>query len=153
MAKPGDLKCPAPDLKFYCFYGRVGVVLEVERYPKSQYCWWSWEGARTETGKYSESLFDGAGFTQEHRALAERISAAMPLPFMRIDFLKAENRLLFGELTPRPGNFHAFNDETDRQLGDLYLEAEGRLMDDLLNGKGFPEFRAATRLGRKPAAT
>jgi hypothetical protein len=153
MAKPGDLKCPAPDLKFYCFYGRVGMVLEVERYPKSQYCWWSPEGARTETGKYSESIFDGAGFTQEHRALAERISAAMPLPFMRIDFLKAESRLLFGELTPRPGNFHAFNDETDRQLGDLYLEAEGRLMDDLLNLKGFPEFRAATGLGRKPAAT
>ena len=27
-AKPGDPFCPAPDLKFYSFYGRVGLILE-----------------------------------------------------------------------------------------------------------------------------
>lgn len=34
---PDDPLCPAADLKFYSFYGRVGIVLEVERYPVTRY--------------------------------------------------------------------------------------------------------------------
>lgn len=144
LAKPGDQRTPAPDLKFYCFYGRVGVVLEVERYPTKRYCWWDREGKRIETGKYSNALFEGMGFDEQDLALVERMSARIPVAFIRIDFLKTVGRFVFGEFTPRPGGFHKFDARTDQLLGDLYLRARSRLMRDLINGKEFEEFKAAT---------
>src|SRR5699024_1612336 len=29
------------DLKFYMFYGKVGVILEIVRYPELRQCWWT----------------------------------------------------------------------------------------------------------------
>jgi TupA-like ATPgrasp len=62
------------------------------------------------------------------------------LPFLRIDFLRGEDRFAFGEFRLRPGDFETFNDATDRRLGELYLDAEARLYADLLAGRQFPVF-------------
>ncbi|MCB1499004.1 MAG: hypothetical protein KDK07_04315 [Bauldia sp.] len=155
----GNPECPAPDLKFYSFYGRVGLVLEAERFPELRYAWWKPDGAPVITGIFDDKLFAGHGFTSAQKQRVEAISAAMPLPFMRIDFLRGADRFAFGEFTPRPGDFETYNAATDRMLGDCYLDAEARLYADLLAGKQFPvfmewlaPFRAGAGIGTEGAA-
>lgn len=131
---------PGTDLKFYCFYGMVGLVLEVERTDSTRYCEWDGEGKLISTGKYVGKEFSGKGVSAEQLALAAELSLKIPSPFMRIDFIRSSTALegmMFCEFTPRPGNYHRFNLETDRRLGDLYLMAEARLEKDMLQGKSF----------------
>ncbi|GAB3789602.1 ATP-grasp fold amidoligase family protein [Virgibacillus kimchii] len=135
-----EKKIPARDIKFYCFYGKVGIILEITRFPELQYCWWTATGERVRTGKYDEDLFKGKGATQEEIDLVSAISLKVPAPFIRIDFLLSEDGLVFGEFTPKPGNYDEFDEKTDKWLGDYFLEAQGRLSDDLLNGKEFTAF-------------
>lgn len=131
---------PGTDLKFYCFYGVVGLVLEVERSDSTRYCEWDGEGQLISTGKYLGKEFSGKGVSAEQLALATELSLKIPSPFMRIDFIRsstAPEGMMFCEFTPRPGNYHRFDLETDRRLGDLYLMAEARLEKDMLQGKSF----------------
>lgn len=122
---------PPVDLKFYCFYGEVGFVLEVERADQTRYCEWLPDGRLAETGRYEGRSFVGSGFTNEQLEIAKRVSQAIPTPFMRIDFIKSKNAFSFGEFTPRPGQFSSFNKEFDRYLGECYLSAESRLMSSV----------------------
>lgn len=133
-------KIPGSDIKFYCFYGKVGLVLEIKRYPELKYCWWTADGERIQTGKYENDPFKGAGVTQEEIEMASRISKEIPAPFIRIDFLRSEDGLVFGEFTPKPGNYDDFDVETDRWMGDYLLEAEGRLTNDLINQETFDTY-------------
>ncbi|WP_088032411.1 ATP-grasp fold amidoligase family protein [Evansella clarkii] len=128
---------PPRDYKFYCFYGNVGLILEVVRYPELKYCWWTSEGEQVNTGKYEEHLFKGDGVTGDQIEHAALISKQIPVPFIRVDFLKSGRELIFGEFTPKPGNYDEFDESTDQLLGDYYLDAEERLIEDLLNGKQF----------------
>ncbi|WP_235849089.1 MULTISPECIES: ATP-grasp fold amidoligase family protein [Bacillaceae] len=132
---------PARDLKFYCFYGKVGLVLEIERHPKLRYCWWTPSGEMIKTGKYDNELFTGKGFRESDLELAESLSSKVPAPFIRIDFLKTEDGLYFGEFTPKPGNYDEFDDKTDKFLGLLYLDADSRLNFDLFKGKQFKSYK------------
>ncbi|GAA0343109.1 hypothetical protein GCM10008931_37990 [Oceanobacillus oncorhynchi subsp. oncorhynchi] len=130
-------KVSGRDVKFYCFYGKVGVILEIIRTPEMKYCWWDGQGKRIQTGKYEDKAFEGKGVSMEEIDMAERISSLIPSPFMRIDFLRSENGLVFGEFTPKPGNYDEFNDKIDTYLGNLFIEAQGKLDRDLLQGKTF----------------
>lgn len=132
---------PARDLKFYCFYGKIGLVLEVKRYPEVKYCWWTPDGHRVFTGKYSEDFFEGKGFSKADLELVQTVSSQVPAPFMRIDFLQSKDGLVFGEFTPKPGNYDQFDKRTDQLLGEYYLEAEARLLEDLISGKEFIHFK------------
>ncbi|MFA1821449.1 ATP-grasp fold amidoligase family protein [Virgibacillus oceani] len=134
-------KTPASDIKFYCFYGKVGLILEINRVPKPSYCWWTVTGERVRTGKYDEDLFKGKGVTQSEIDLASSISLNIPAPFIRIDFLRSQDGLIFGEFTPKPGNYDEFDEPTDKWIGDYFLEAQGNLINDLLDGKEFKEFK------------
>lgn len=116
------------DLKFYCFYGNVGFVLEVERGEKTRYCEWMPDGTIAHTGRYAGKKFKGNGFTSMQLETAMMISKHVPAPFIRIDFIKGRDSFSFGEFTPRPGQFSSFNHGFDRYLGELYLEAEAKLM-------------------------
>ncbi len=131
---------PARDLKFYCFYGKVALILEVLRYPEVKYCWWTASGERIQTGKYEADLFEGDGIKQAEVELAADISVQIPAPFIRIDFLKSSAGLVFGEFTPKPGHYDQFDKITDELLGEYFLEAETRLHKDLLEGKNFLNF-------------
>jgi hypothetical protein len=139
---------PARDLKFYCFYGRIGLVLEVRRYPETRYCFWTADGKSTATGAYEDRLFDGGGFTSEMLSMAERLSLEIPAPFMRIDFLRTKAGMFFCEFTPRPGGAWNYDQATDRILGDYYLDAEARLMTDFLHGRTFEAFNAVLKNSR-----
>lgn len=132
---------PANDVKFYCFYGKVGLILEIERFPELKYCWWTANGERIKTGKYQDQPFIGTGVTQEELNMVSKLSFEIPAPFSRIDFLRSGEELVFGEFTPKPGNYDEFDEATDRWLGDLYIEAQARLNNDLINGKDFTLFK------------
>lgn len=130
----------ASDLKFYTFYGKVGLILEISRFPERKHCWWTATGERIRTGKYEEQLFKGAGVTDEEIKLVEQMSQSIPAPFVRIDFLRSETGLVFGEFTAKPGNYDEFDDQTDEWLGDYFIEAEAKLTQDLLVDKNFTEY-------------
>nr|WP_286186823.1 ATP-grasp fold amidoligase family protein [Geitlerinema sp. P-1104] len=132
---------PGRDLKFYCFYGRVALVLEICRFPERQYCWWNRNLDEIETGRYENQRFSGQGVTQEQLKFVESLSDKIPSAFVRIDFLKSWQGLVFCEFAPTfPGGYHNFKDSIDQWLGNCFLDAEGRLMKDLLQGKRFEEF-------------
>jgi hypothetical protein len=138
-----DGKRPARDLKFYCFYGQVVMVQEVERLPAFRRAFWSPDGSLVETGK-GNTLVNGYGAGNEQVAIAERISAEIPAPFMRVDMLRVgKENLVVGEFTPRPGQFEEFDLVTDRWLAEKWVDAERRLLDDALAGRRFDAFEKA----------
>jgi hypothetical protein len=140
IVEDGDAYKPARDLKFYCFYGQAALVPEILRFPDTAYCFWTRDKTRTETGAYINEYFDGIGFTDSMLETAESISQQIPSPFIRIDFHSSGSELVFCEFTPRPGGAWLYSKEVDEQLGDAYLAAEGRLLNDLLSGKKFDAF-------------
>ncbi|SFB83625.1 TupA-like ATPgrasp [Marinospirillum celere] len=130
---------PPNDIKMLTFYGKVGLVQE-ERRMLGKVCYYDKNCNKISTGRYEDKNFQGGGVLPEHIRLAEEISLKIPSPFLRIDFLKSKNGLVFGEFTPNPGVFNSFNASIDTSLGREYSEARGRLMSDLLNGKKFDNF-------------
>lgn len=144
---------PARDLKFFCFYGKALFVQEIERLPRFRATFWGTDGQPVDTGKPS-LLTEGYGITDKHIAVAESISAEIPHPFMRIDTLRAgPDELVVGEFTPRPGQFEEFDRATDRWMGEEWVRAERRIMDDALDGKRFAAFFEATGRRRGRPAT
>ena len=137
-------KVPARDLKFFCFYGQVGLVLEMVRTDKVKYCTWTkggklvpdLEGMPTD----KEESWAGEGVTPEQILEVEEISRHIPVPFMRIDMLRSEEGLVLGEMTPRPGQWDIISRPWDRYLGEEYVKARARLIEDLMHGKRFDPF-------------
>lgn len=136
---------PANDFKFYCFYGRCPLVLEVARFPDTRYCWHILDSDFYGTiGKYSEQLFEGTAIEGKHISIAEWVSKKIPAPFMRVDFyLGSGDQMCFGEFTPKPGSFHDFSRHADRWLGRHFVSAEARLYNDFAHGVRYPEFNEA----------
>jgi glutathione synthase/RimK-type ligase-like ATP-grasp enzyme len=65
---------------------------------------------------------------------AQRISTAIRLPFARVDLYGIDDRVVFGEVTPRPGGRQWLGPELDVILGDAWEHAEARLRRDVANG-------------------
>lgn len=130
----------ARDLKFYCFYGRVGLMLETVRRPEVRRCWYDVNHQRVETGKYSNVLFEGHGIPQRYVDTAVSISLEVPAPFIRVDFLASAEGPVFNEITPKPGGSHLLNRRWDIRLGNSMLAAARRLHEDLLDGRQFEAF-------------
>lgn len=127
------------DLKMLTFYGKVALVQEAARMP-TRLCYYDRDGKRIRTGRYEHMAFEGTGLLPEYVEAAEAVSLHIPAPFCRIDFLKAGGGPVFGEFTPKPGNFHQFDAATDAWLGAEFARARARLMADILDGKTFTEF-------------
>lgn len=137
---------PARNLKFYAFYGEIMLMQESRRDEGLEVTFWDAERHPTITGRYEDLNFNGVGFTPEDAEVVAKLSRAIPYPFVRIDMLNGQQERVLGEFTPRPGNFDQFNDEWDRKLGEAWVRAESRLMEDLLRGKQFSEFLTSTDL-------
>ncbi len=67
--------------------------------------------------------------------VARVLSAAVPMPFVRVDLYQVPGGVVLGGLNPLPGSSQAFTQEHDRALGALYDEAEARLQVDLSHGR------------------
>ncbi len=132
---------PPRDLKFYAFHGEVLFILEILRHPDLQACYWSRDGEPISVA-WDEYRFEGDGVKPDEVALVEQISREIPAPFVRIDMLRGERELVFGEFTPRDGNFENYPSEWDRRMGEAWARAEGRIIADVMAGKRFEAFQA-----------
>jgi hypothetical protein len=154
IVEDDDPLVAARDLKFYCFYGRVELCVETIRDPETRYCLWDKDCKLKDVGTFKDQLFVGRGFTPEMQKIAEGISAEIPAPFLRIDFHSTGSNLVFCEFTPTSGGIWDYGRETDQFLGERYLEAEARLLEDMLNGKKFETYNSFYKnyfATRKPA--
>lgn len=136
---------PAPDLKFYAFYGEIGTVLEASRYPEGVYAYFDASLKPIDFRLDQKPHFEDIDKTSVRRGLLTEdkmarvrdLSLSIPVPFMRIDFLHSDDDLVFCEFSSAPGMSHCLTPEHDERLGKLYAEAEVRLINDLLDGKSF----------------
>jgi hypothetical protein len=67
-------------------------------------------------------------------ATAARLSIAIRAPFSRIDLYGIGDRVVFGEVTPRPGGRQWFGPELDAALGEHWERAMVRLARDIAQG-------------------
>src|SRR5699024_8655589 len=130
---------PQSDLKFYCFYGVVVLILETNRFNKIV-CFWD-PDMNIIYLHSSKKFYVFIGFNKEYIDIVSEASLKIPTPYIRLDMLNGHDGLVFGEATHRPGAYHLFNDEYDQKLGEAYRRAEERLTRDLLKGKKFDEFK------------
>lgn len=128
------------DIKIYTFYGEVGLVLEISRDKETKYCFYDGNMSPFNAGMYEDQMLEPSLISHEYIRLAAHLGKKIPAPMIRIDFLKTNNGPVFGEFTPRPGKFSDFNVETDRMLGEKFVEAQARLFSDLIKGKSFKDF-------------
>jgi hypothetical protein len=138
----GDDSLPV-DVKVYAFYGEVGLVLLrcVEAHgagkrfrailPDGTDC-----GRSSIQDVYDPTIAIPTNFTEVVR-VAERLSLKVPRAFIRVDLYDLGERVVFGELTPRPGGSEDYGPELDAQLGHLWERAHGRVLDDALSGAGY----------------
>ena len=66
--------------------------------------------------------------------VAQRVSLAVRAPFSRIDLYDIKGRIVFGEVTPRPGTPGWFGRELDVALGEAWERAQVRLWRDIADG-------------------
>jgi hypothetical protein len=69
--------------------------------------------------------------------IGRRLSAHVPRPFVRIDFLDDDGEVVFGELTPRPGGPHYLGREHDIRLGELWERAQARVLSAWIEGSDY----------------
>lgn len=139
---------PAPDVKFYSFYGEIGTILEVSRHPQQRYAYYDGDLNRIDFREDFRPQFDdeaeisiaASDFDEARLETARKLSRQIPVPFMRIDFLNTDDGLVFCEFSSAPGMSHALVYAEDRRLGRMYFEAEVRLTQDLLDGKRFDAY-------------
>ncbi|WP_215900571.1 ATP-grasp fold amidoligase family protein, partial [Acinetobacter soli] len=130
------------DVKVFCFYGVVKLILVIDRNnSKLRYDWLDENFSRVNTGRFNDSLFNSEFKDQKAIDYAKIISLEIPTPFLRIDFLYTGENLYLGEITPRPGHFHEFNYEYDNLLGFNFVDAQARLISDLMCEKSFKNFK------------
>jgi hypothetical protein len=154
----GDPHRPAvlpTDWKLYCFGGRVEVVLQ--RQPRASRSTREagirfWDRAWHDLGpiRYADQVDEGMPgplHPQRLVEVAERIAAALPRPFVRIDLYDVAEGVRFGEITPGPGGDQWFGPEWDRRLGERWEAAEF----DLWIRQGMERIPASPRRRSRPA--
>lgn len=131
------------DVKVYAFYGEVLMIVLRrpgkfgEPAPKTPFRVIDPAG-RDMTEIETGSLLDGSlSFPKNLDAIvdaASRLSIGIRAPFSRIDLYGINDRVRFGEVTPRPGGSAWHGAALDRVLGDAWDRAETRLKLDIAQG-------------------
>ncbi|WP_462418793.1 ATP-grasp fold amidoligase family protein [Kytococcus sp. Marseille-QA3725] len=129
------------DYKLFSFYGKVGFGFT--RHAPLHRGVEGWQDAQ------EFRYFDGEGRDIEMRTrrsrrdvpmspllpemieAAERLSAAVPLPFVRVDLYGTTKGVVMGEITMLPGSHTDLLPLQDARLGRMWEEAEMRLQIDL----------------------
>ena len=150
-----EKKTPPHDLRFYTFYGEIPFVTETVHIPEEEkltgnytkdYYQWFWDEDGNQIGFVKEKppeWIEPQKPTKEMWEEARNISLRIPAPYFRLDFLLGDNELYFDEFCSMTGQGIVIPElefpNWNRSLGSMYLKAEMRLMNDLLNGKRFDE--------------
>ncbi len=129
------------DLKFNVFYGQIGWIATQTGRPDSRFHIMDSNGQNIVEKFYKkDELYISRSVTTAEKALAKMISLEIPAPFVRVDFLRGNNNLYFGEFTPKPGIIGYMGKERDNLYGKMFHEAQARLDIDLIKGKKFDKF-------------
>ena len=137
-------KTLANDLKFYTFYGEIGCVNEISRDPALAYWWYRPDGSPIDIGIKNPDGPRAIGFTEEQLQQVVELSLKIPAPHVRIDFLVGEDGIYLAEFTTQTGSqveriLEVVSESWNRSMGTMYLKAEMRIVNDLLEGKCFRE--------------
>ncbi len=129
------------DVKIYAFYGSAPLALlrSVVRHgdPRARIRVVDRDGhdlVGRYKGRPTDSTVGPPAQLAEMFEIAERLSVAIRAPFSRIDLYGIGDRIVFGEVTPRPGGPQWFGRKLDRSLGDAWERAHVRLSRDLAAG-------------------
>ncbi|MCW2799761.1 MAG: hypothetical protein JWQ70_1233 [Aeromicrobium sp.] len=141
------------DVKIYTFYGEVGIVhLRSVRSHLHQLgaTFRTLDRDGVDLGPVYMSDFHNPDLHTpdnfgELIACAERLSQAIPKPFVRVDLYDVDGQVVFGEFTPRPGGTELFPAALDERLGHLWERAQARLLNDVIDGADY-----ALRFGPEP---
>lgn len=147
LLRDHDGSAPIPDVRCYCFNGVIGMIV-IERHitPTTRELMY-FDGnflpfvdtnerySVAEVAKHLDTVVE-AIVPKNWEALkltAERISSAVPSPFVRVDLYDVPNGVYLGELTFEPGPYYYKNrllmsQAESARLGRLWLEAEERLV-------------------------
>lgn len=135
----------APDLKVYMFYGKPAMFLEIRRgaggVGRDVFAGYDAQGIPMPVSPKRDT--EGQlGVPADVAPKAIAVSENSPVPFLRVDFLAGASECQLGEITPHPGGIYAGGlfEDLDRRLGECFLDAEARLLIDLLNGKRFSDY-------------
>lgn len=131
LLPPGGAPGVLRDFKFYAFHGHVPLVLQATgRGENRRYRWFDQEWNPVRTGKYEDDLDEGLPSPADPQALmavAQRLSAALPVAFCRVDLYETSSGVAVGELTPEPGEYHRFSAKVDLYLGVCIERAADQL--------------------------
>lgn len=147
LLKDHDGATPIPDVRCYCFNGVIGmIVIEKHDTPSTRELMYFDENflpfidveARysiIDSAKHMDSMPEATvpKNWESLKLTAERVSAAVPSPFVRVDLYDTPNGVYLGELTFYPGPYYYNNrllmsHAESTRLGRLWLEAEERLV-------------------------
>lgn len=145
------------DVKIYAFYGDVQMVLVARSHDHGdggavRYRVLDIHGAdlinadthpalSPATGREPEASLAQVDLTLPTPAglgelvdVASRLSVVMRIPFGRFDLYRIRDRVVFGEITPRPGGRQWFGSDLDARLGEAWEKAQARLAHDVAGG-------------------
>lgn len=130
----------APDVKLYCFYGEVAMVLcrltnGTRNHHHFSYRYFDAQGRDLGEALAGHGNVDPEVPVPLHLPdlveAAASMSVALKVPFVRLDFYERKDAIVFGEVTPSPGGEQQPRRDLDDHFGQLWKFAEVRLMHDL----------------------
>jgi hypothetical protein len=134
-----DPRCPGRppvDWKLHTFFGRIGlVVAKSHRLSRGRPSprWrifdehWADLGAAVSHHRLDRRITPPV-HAEQLLEVARLVSSAVPRPFLRVDLYDGADGVVLGEITPEPGYDHRFRRDVDRRLGELWEDAEARLL-------------------------
>lgn len=142
LLAPTDPTRTATDFKFYCFGDRAELVRQrvsvgfgKERRVLMRH--YDRDGVPVDTGLKAAQICDDlelpASFL-DLRSEAERVSAMITTPFMRVDLYDSHRGVVLGELTPGPGGMYSLNPEWKERFTRRWHESARALETALANG-------------------
>jgi hypothetical protein len=131
-------KQPPIDYKVHTFYGTVGLIeckshgVDGDGNPVGFFYgfdpdWRPIGGGNPFHEASVDPLIPPPVHPDELLAVARKVSASVPRPYLRVDLFEDESGPVFGELTPEPGGALFLRGDLDRHLGELWEDAEARL--------------------------
>lgn len=127
-----ELLAPLPhDWKVYCFHGEVGLITAIDR---ERECYAVYDPQfQLITGVLGSHIYaEGTIAPPLHPALvldaARALSAALKHPHAAIDLYDTDDGVVFGEVTAIPGVGYSMLEPYDTLLGQLWEDAEVRLL-------------------------
>ena len=123
------------DWRFFCFYGEVGFVMARDQggmRDGSRFTFRFFDGGWTDLGVVRQDIAYDFDMALPRRAdemieISERLSAAIPRGFIRIDLFDGDDGVYFGEVTPFPGGKFDLPPEHDQRFGEQWERALARL--------------------------